>query len=540
VKRTLCYLARVMGLLAALIQGTHVTAVGQSLRVGDEREEYLRVLQVAGLLRTGSFTVRPLHASNVSDEAASDPWSVVPDLWGRRDVGRNTWIAGWGAGAEVYLNSAIPFVENDGAVWQGRGLTIAGHAGGSVGFGPLTLTVRPTVVYAQNRDFPLALPDRPGEERYRNPWHSGIDLPQRFGPNAVAFIDPGQTSLRGSFGGVSVGVGTENIWWGPGVRNALLMTNNAAGFFHADIRTDAPLNIGIGKLEGQWLWGRPSSSDWFDETRMTNPRFFTGAVLAFTPKGVPGLTVGAARSFQLLVEDEGLALGDLFLVVQSIRKKKFDTPSNPGGRDKNDQLASFFARWVLPESGLEVYGEWGRNDHGADLREYFVEPEHSSAYVFGFRKVGVRSGGRLLSVNGEFAHLEGDVTGAIRPKGTWYVHYIVPQGHTNEGQVIGAGVGPGGDSQYLGFDLYRPGGRVGGFIQRRVTDNDAFYNRTPPNQTRFPHHVSLDLGGRWSSVWGAAWFEVTGMLTRDFNRYYVDGNDVWNLHVRGAISWRMD
>jgi Capsule assembly protein Wzi len=539
VKRIPCLMAPAVGLLALLLGGSHDAASAQSLPVGDAREEYLRVLQVAGLLQAGSFTVRPLHTSNLGDEAVRDPWGIVPDVLSRRKVGDDAWIAGWGAEAEGYLNSAFPYVENDGSIWQGKGLTLAAQAGGSVGFGPLTLSVRPTVVYAQNQDFPLARPDRPEPERYRNPWHGGIDLPQRFGPDAVSFVDPGQTSLRLSLGSLSVGAGTENLWWGPGVRNALLMTNNAAGFPHADIRTDKPLNLGIGTLEAQWLWGRPSHSDWFDEARTPESRFFTGAVLAFTPKGVPGLTLGAARVFQFLIDDRGIGVGDYFLVFQSIRKKKFDTPSNPGGQDDRDQLASVFARWVLPESGFEVYGEWGRNDHSADLREYFVEPEHSSAYIVGFRKVSVRENGRILSVNGEVAHLERGTTRTIRATPTWYDHGLVLQGYTQEGQVIGAGVGPGGNSQYLGFDLFRPGGRLGGFVQRRVTDNDAFYNLTPPNQTIFPHHVSLDLGGRWSTLSRGGEFEITAVLTRDFNRYFVEFNDVWNAHIEAAYRWRM-
>lgn len=39
---------------------------------------------------------------------------------------------------------------------------------------------------------------------------------------------------------------------------------------------------------------------------------------------------------------------------------------------------------------------------------------------------------------------------------TFYAHHIITQGHTNRGQWLGAGIGTGENSQYLGFKLYFP------------------------------------------------------------------------------------
>jgi hypothetical protein len=50
------------------------------------------------------------------------------------------------------------------------------------------------------------------------------------GPFNKAFW--GQSSIRLTFGPASIGLSNENIWWGPGIRNSLIMSNNAPGFKH--------------------------------------------------------------------------------------------------------------------------------------------------------------------------------------------------------------------------------------------------------------------------------------------------------------------
>jgi hypothetical protein len=55
---------------------------------------------------------------------------------------------------------------------------------------------------------------------------------------------------------------------------------------------------------------------------------------------------------------------------------------------------------------------------------------------------------------------------------TFYAHHLITQGHTNQGQWLGAGIGTGGNSQYLGFKLYFSRGYGSFFIQRRNPDLD--------------------------------------------------------------------
>ena len=55
---------------------------------------------------------------------------------------------------------------------------------------------------------------------------------------------------------------------------------------------------------------------------------------------------------------------------------------------------------------------------------------------------------------------------------SWYTHGVVTQGATNGGQVLGSGIGPGGNGQYLGLSVYYPRGRITPYIQRYNKNND--------------------------------------------------------------------
>src|SRR5699024_10219580 len=101
---------------------------------------------------------------------------------------------------------------------------------------------------------PYNYPERP----------TGIDWPQRFGDNSVRSNELGQSYVRFDAYGLAAGVSTENLWWGPAQRYPILMSNTAPGFPHIFAGTGRPLDIYIGKLELEAIWGRLSESDYFD------------------------------------------------------------------------------------------------------------------------------------------------------------------------------------------------------------------------------------------------------------------------------------
>ena len=58
----------------------------------------------------------------------------------------------------------------------------------------------------------------------------------------------------------------------------------------------------------------------------------------------------------------------------------------------------------------------------------------------------------------------------------YYAHGSIQQGYTQNGQILGAGSGYFGNSQYLGFRIYYPKGYTTMFFHRSRPDNNYIYN----------------------------------------------------------------
>jgi hypothetical protein len=402
---------RIASLAALLASIVAASASAQTLTVGDPFEEYLRVLQISGRTEgMGSFTVRPLAVDppGAFVSSGAHPWVGHRDRSASGTDGRLS-IGLTPPQLRAFANSRYPLGRNDGVVWQGRGLTAALDVGATLEWRAHSIEVRPTLVFTQNASYDLAPVSVSGMPPYAYPWRK-IDWPQRFGPDAFWTLDPGQSEARVDARGLSFGFGTKNLWWGPAIRSPVAMSNNAPGFPHAFLGTDGPFGIGIGDLEGRWIWGRLQQSDWFDPNVPSDERFVTGIVLTHSPSFVEGLSLGVTRLFYVLVRDAGVPLGDYLAIFRGVRKRTLTTPDNPTGDDEHDQLISAFGRWVLAESGFEVYGEWARNDHIFELRDFLLEPEHSRAYTLGLRKTFDWPADRLLVFTGELTKLERSTT----------------------------------------------------------------------------------------------------------------------------------
>lgn len=163
----------------------------------------------------------------------------------------------------VVSNSAIPFSLNDGAMWAARGWSEDIRAGLRLQWGRISLVLAPDLVATENLPYQLPppeaqLPRPPGRSLFSTPWHVGdysIDQPLRFGERGQAKLVPGQSTLAVDLGPVTAGLSTENEWWGPGIRNAIVMSNNAAGIPRAFVRTSRPVQTRLGTFAARWFLG---------------------------------------------------------------------------------------------------------------------------------------------------------------------------------------------------------------------------------------------------------------------------------------------
>lgn len=424
----------------------------------------------------------------------------------------------------VVHNSALPWSMNDGDMWAGRGMSVLMSGGFYRRWNRVQLVVAPQLSSAANAYFQLHLPEieRPAIPADRSQWQFAwyangpysVDMPTRFGEGSRGRLSAGQSSLLVKVSKLELGLANEHEWWGPGIGNALVLSNNAPGFLHYFLRTAQPIRTRLGDVDFRWLVGGLTESSFFDTTSTNNLRSITAGALTLRLRRPHGLTIGVARSVWQTATGWGEVPLRWFELFHQIgwpnRRDLNDSTLSPGGRD---QLYSLFGRWVMPESGFEIYGEWGRTEFPPSLRNFLIAPNHTQAYTLGFqwRRPGW-TGSDLWRIQGENTSVEQSPTFRDRPLGVWYTSRTVIQGYTNRGQPLGAAVGPGSSGQSVNIDYMRPHSSFGLKAGRiRYNEDVRSIQATDPIyffKASCTHDINLYWGARASRQFGIGFAAV--------------------------------
>ena len=155
-------------------------------------------------------------------------------------------------------------------------------------------------------------------------------------------------------------------------------------------------------------------------------------------------------------------------------------------------MVAIFARVVLPKSGLRAYAELARASPIV-MRDLLTVPQEGLAYQVGVeRLLRGRRAKYLLHV--EAMNLEQGIGVTDRPSRDFYTGNATPQGWTQRGQLLGAGIGPGGQSQWVSADRMAARWSLGLYGERVRWNNDALYREYLPYPNR--HDVTLTAGVR--------------------------------------------
>ena len=421
-------------------------------------------------------------------------------------------------------NSSIPYSWNDGAQWAGRGLTNTISGGVRAEYGPLSANFAPEIVYEQNRPFQFIRARTIGRSAYSSPWHGGVesmDLPLRFGDQAITQVDPGDSWIELRKHGLAAGASTDEQWWGPGIRNAIVLSDNAAGIPQVYLRSARPIATPLGQIEFRWELGGLTESAFFDTTSTNNVRAFNALILTLRTAFDTGLTVGVSRAVYSPVTGVAGLIGhtiDVFTRWNEVSNITSPSPANP-----NDQILSLFTRWVVPDAGVELYGEWATL-FAPGLRELLVDPYRHQGYTLGFQWVHKRQADPGLRVQAEATMLEQTPPALVTVTPIFYTSRVIPQGYTQRGQIIGAAVGPGGSSQWIAADWLRPGWRAGLFVQHMRVEDEVQYLQ--PNGGNSRHDASIASGVRGAYEWRS--FEFSGELSVQRRLNYLFQSDAFN------------
>jgi hypothetical protein len=553
-------------LLVGVLSVLSVGVSAQTLPVGTSGiEDYYRRSQLLGLLdSTTSFTIRPLTpGSQFGIKSPYDPDSTVAPF----KVNGTSWSEYNGKftggllpiSLQLQNNSHHPYGWNDGAMIPAKGLQTLLSTGVYMKYGILSIQFKPEIVIAANQYFDDFNKDHFEviTARYYD-FYNNVDLPARFGTGTYTKAYWGQSSIKLTYKALSFGLSTENLWWGPGMRNSLIMTNSAPGFKHLTLNTVKPIKTAIGSFEGQLIAGRlegsgyppllptreyfnnplyvPKSNDW---------RYLSGFVVTWQPKWISGLFLGLTRTAQSYSNDLG-TVGSYLPFFSPYKKATADEPI-----DKRDERSSVFMRWMWLQEHAEIYFEYGTNNNTSDFRNSLLKPEDARAYIFGIRKIMPFNKARNenIMINIEVAQLQETSLSKINSALSWYINPYIRQGYTNRGEVLGAGIGPGANLQSLDVSWIKGLKRLGLQFERYIHNNDFYYYAYQDSYDFRRHWVDLSVAanGEWNyknlifnaKVQGIKSLNYQWYLRQNIgDPYFTNGKDVFNLQLQAGITYR--
>ena len=527
------------------------TAEAQTIPINDIKEEQLRIQQLFHGSASSSMASRPLW--NHTYDAVMNLGDEDYGLWSRNlnapeyDLGYSFRVGVYKPSFQITSNSGVPYGDNNEAAWYGKGLNAEFKGGFWVTSDYLTVTFRPHLVNQENAEFevPRFIPtDQDGNHKFvAEAIGDIIDRPFRFGPESFSTFSLGYTSLRAHYKQFEAGFSNEPLWWGGNVKYPLLLSNNAPGMRHFFIGTREPFKIPyVGNFEFKWLGAFPEDSDYFEADEDQDDRFMNAININWSPAIAPNLHFGFSRAIHTYLEDGRISGEDIGLILDPFLLENFLATRGPLQNLKpRNHLNSIYARWVWPESRFELYGEFYREDFAWDSRDLLMEPRHNSGYAFGFQKLVTAPYANFYRVNLEFTNMTPSYIQEVRPQNYYYTHQEIRQGHTHRGQVLGAAIGPGSNSQFFSIDGYTDNGRFGIFL-RRLADNNHFHfnydrmlNRPEEHRQGFGDYwrnrTDLTIGTR--ALYNYNEFLITGELswTKLFNYGRFDYGQFGGLNI---------
>ena len=452
-------------------------------------EEYYDFLSIQGLAERPTLNYRTLSDSEwkLTGEAAEGNhvwagnnlgtrftlWQAAApaDNWFTRGIDQSITMKVYGPEWFNSFNTAAPYGQNDGALWQGKGYNTSLTGGIRFEAYGFEATFKPQLSFSQNMAFDI-MPSA-YDSKYGYFWgyskNVGIDAPQRFGDKPFFTFDWGDTEIRWSWHTFTVGFGTQSIWLGPAYLNPILHSNNAASYPKFDIGLrKTPVTIPglgwyIGDIEARIWTGYLSESDYFDNDDSNNHNMIHGLALAYSPSFLPGLTLSANRT--CLVKWDWANLKYIWPAAEN-------THIGEKGAGE-DQKMSFGFLWLFPQVGFEVYAEIGKDDY-SDIKVY---PQRTLVYTLGLKKVfTIYEKKNIYGIlNLEVNNMEMSQDFQYQWPYSFYYHHQITQGYTNKGQLLANAFSPAGNSQILTCTIYYPQGKTMLSLKRTNPDNNYIY-----------------------------------------------------------------
>lgn len=535
-------------------------SLSQTIPVGDKfAGDIARRHQVTDTINNpASFSIRPVSVANDTSLA-------------RLVAGKNLFpkFKIFSAPSSVQLlpfswlneyNTNRPYGYNNGSLYPNAGYQTRVSGGFYISAGILKVQLKPELVYAQNKNF-KTFTDAEANDNSTALWQAyfntvnGIDAPERFGDKSLQHLYPGQSKITVNIKNIEAGVSTENLWWGPGVQNSIMMSNSAPGFLHWTLNSVAPVKTIIGSFEWQLIGGKLDQSGYLpvDTAGLTNgkglfnpkpkvSRYISAFTINWHPKWIDGLYLGVTKydyEDKDSIYNKGNILHKLFPAITG-SSAAANAYTNSTGGDHQDFAVAFNVRQIFPKYNAEIYFEWARNDRTANTTDFLEEPEHASAYTVGGSRAFKLSNDRFLQFKFELTHLQSPPTYLLRDEPTWYVHLVSPRdGYTNDGRYVGAGIGPGSNSFMFDMSYLQGMNSYGLTVERLVHNNDLYYSAFAGTQTYNRHWV--DINNTFYANIKFKNYVISAQLTPVYSlNYEYSSGSSFNLHTSINLTYYFD
>ena len=537
-------------------------AFAQTIPVGSYAEEVARRNLVLGKNdSTSSFNIRPVNIEHSKTD------SVLRSMVASKMYAKFN-LMGMPSGIQLLpfnwlneYNAARPYGYNNSSLYPNAGYQTMLSGGFLLKAGILRVQVKPEFVFAENKNF-KTFADIQGNTSSLALLHAyyntanGIDAPERFGNKSLNHLYPGQSKITVNYKNMELGVSTENLWWGPGVKNSITMSNSAPGFLHWTFNSVKPLNTAIGSFEWQIIGGKLKQSGYLplDTSKIVNgkgmfspkpkvTRYISAYTVTWQPKWLKGLYLGIT-GYDYLDKDslyhKRSVFSKLFPVLVGSSLKANDISNTTHG-DGQDFAYALNIRQLLPLYNAELYFEWARNDRTANISDFLEDPAHSVAYTVGGRKLFELAPDNYIQVKAEITQLQRSSSFLVRDEPIWYVHNIFSprDGYTNEGRYIGAGIGPGSNSFMVDLSYIKGINSYGFTFERLLHNNDLYYQAFSGTGNFGSYWV--DISNTFYANIKLKKYLVSAELTPVYSlNYEYRNNNSFNLHARINLTYFFD
>jgi hypothetical protein len=420
-----------------------------------------------------SFMIRSTSSfQNIQSKFIKNPKNIIKSLF---------------VGYDFQNNSLLPQGVNDGIMFPARGWQERYSFGVNIQLWLLDINYQPEKLSLQNlpQEYYAGNPaDGNFMFKYFGMVANNIDHFRQFGYEKIDTTSIGQSRLGLKTKNISFGYSTENIWWGSGKRNSLIFSNNSGGFRHYYLNSVEPIKSSIGNFEFSAIAGAIDTTKYTDiDQELLNvcrpckvfknldQRKIDAITINWQPKWVPNLYLGYAFSRQYYAN----------------QKNEFGKPYSFFSKDRKKQIiGSLMFRFTLPKDHAEFYGELGLPDEAGYPWKFFNDKNPRTGFIVGASKLVLISNGKsYININFEFTQLQ-----LMNPKNifylgypfyggksnSWYLNTNIKQGWSNNGQLLGASVGPGSNGQSFSLSWHRGFNKIGVFVERVAHNNDFYFS----------------------------------------------------------------